>query len=197
MKKLKYCILAAAMSVAFIPNSQAQFIDLVSFGSSNFQMDPGSDPIFSQSATAITMGPSLAISLGSTWYNESMTKFVSDWSADPDFYIAMSVEGVNPGLAFGVTFYDTSFGTINIYDSNTGFAGSSLSYVPLSLAIAGNNNLSDVQFIQFTWGADGSLGATQSVTVEGIAAVPEPSTYALIALSALAFGAYSAKRRRK
>jgi hypothetical protein len=197
IKQLVSKIAALVLLSTLVPQASAQNIDLLSFGSANFTIDAGSDPIFTQSASGILMGPSLAIQLGNTWYNESMTKFVSDWSSFTGFFIDMSVAGTNPGFAFSVSFYDTNFDLVNSYGANTGLAGASLTHVPLSISAAGNNALSDVQFIQFTWGADGSLSAAQSVTTTGISAVPEPSTYALLVLGGLALAGHVIRRRRR
>ncbi len=188
----KQLLIASIVAAALTAPASAQ-IDLLSFGASSFTVDAGSTAIYTQNATGITMNTTP--SLGETWYNSAMTKLVADWSTFPSFNIVMSVTGANPGLPFSVTFYDTSFSSINEYQANTLSAGSSLTEVPLVLSLPGNNNLSDVQYVQFSWGGGGPGNAINTTTT-GITAVPEPSTYALLALGGLALGGYAVRRRR-
>jgi len=187
----KYIVLALIATAALSSQLSAQ-IDLLSFGSSSYTIDPGSTATTTQNASGITMATTPA--LGDTWYNSVMTKLVADWSSFPSFNIVMSVTGTNPNLPFSVTFYDTSFSSINEYQANTLTAGVSSTPVPLTLSLPGNGNLNDVQYVQFSWGGGGSAVNT---TTTGISAVPEPSTYALLAMSGLALGGYVIRRRRQ
>jgi len=58
---------------------------------------------------------------------------------------------------------------------------------------AGNNisGLNGVQFFSVNQGADQNMG------INNLSVVPEPSTYALLALSAAGFGAHVIRRRRR
>jgi hypothetical protein len=58
-------------------------------------------------------------------------------------------------------------------------------------ASAGISNLDGVQFFSTNQGADQNMG------INSLSVVPEPSTYALLALSAVAFGVHVARRRRR
>jgi hypothetical protein len=187
----KHLLLVLVATLAFSSHLNAQ-IDLLSFGSPSFTVDDGSTATYTQSSSGITMNTTPA--LGDTWYNSAMTKLVADWSSFPGFNIAMSVSGTNPGLPFSLTLYDTSFASINEYQANTLSAGFSITQVPLLLTLPGNGNLSDVQYVQFSWGGGGSPVNT---TVTGITAVPEPSTYALLGLAGLALGGYAMRRRKR
>lgn len=98
----------------------------------------------------------------------------------------------------------SDFGSGQAYAANTPLAftftyngGSSYSY---SFGTgSGNNynasaditNLDGVQFFSVNQGADQNLG------FNNISVVPEPSTYALLALSAVGFGGYVVRRRRR
>ena len=59
------------------------------------------------------------------------------------------------------------------------------------LASADISNLDGVQFFSVNQGNDQNMG------INNLSVVPEPSTYALLALSAAAFGGYVARRRRR
>ena len=58
-------------------------------------------------------------------------------------------------------------------------------------ASADISNLDGVQFFSVNQGNDQNMG------INNLSVVPEPSTYALLALSAVAFGGYVARRRRR
>jgi hypothetical protein len=58
-------------------------------------------------------------------------------------------------------------------------------------ATADISNLDGVQFFSTNQGNDQNMG------INNLSVVPEPSTYALLALSAVAFGVYLARRRRR
>lgn len=58
-------------------------------------------------------------------------------------------------------------------------------------AAADISNLDGVQFFSVNQGNDQNMG------INNLSVVPEPSTYALLALSAVAFGGYMARRRRR
>jgi len=188
MKK-RLLVAMFALSVTALPIN-AQFVDLLSFGSSTFSVDPGSTAVYTQSASGITMITNPG--LGDTWYNDSMTKFVSDWSSFPEFGLRMSSPGPNPGFPFTIFLYDTAFSLVNEYQATTFDLGATPTVVPLSLSLPGSGNLADVQYVQFSWGGGGS---NINVTTTEIVGVPEPSTYALLSLGALALGGYAARRR--
>ena len=76
----------------------------------------------------------------------------------------------------GGSSYSYTFGT-----------GSGINYT----ATADISNLNGVQFFSTNQGNDQNMG------INNLSVVPEPSTYALLALSAVAFGGYLARRRRR
>lgn len=188
---MKYLLILVSVVLVLVNDSRAQ-VDLLSFGSSTYLIDAGSTATFTQDATGITMNTTPA--LGDTWYNSSMTPVTSsDWSAFPQFALRMTAP-TNPGLTYSVTLFDGSFSTINVYDGSTVGLSATPSLSLLSLNIPGSGNLSSVQYLQFTWGGGGSAINTTATTFVG---VPEPSTYALLALSSLALGGYIVRRRRR
>ena len=182
-------ILSATLLLAEANRAQ---VDLLSFGNATYIVDAGSTATFTQDAAGITMNTTPA--LGDTWYNSSMTPVTSsDWSGFPDFALRMTAI-TNPGLTYSVTLYDGSFATINVYDGSTVGLTSTPSLSPLSLNAPGTGDLTSVQYVQFTWGGGGSAINTQVTEFVG---VPEPSTYALLAMSGIALGGYVMRRRRR
>lgn len=186
MRKIRLFTIAL---LSFSAATHAQ-VDLLSFGSATFSIDPGSTATYLQSANGITMNTTPA--LGDTWYNDSMTPVTSnDWSAFPSFALRMTAL-TNPGLTYSVTLFDGGFNIINVYDGSTVGLTSTPSLSPLSLNTPGSGNLTSVQYVQFTWGGGGSAINTEVTQFVG---VPEPSTYMLLALAGIAAGAYRMRRR--
>lgn len=187
---------------AALTGANAQNVDLLSLGSTTFSIDPGSTAglVTSQSATDLTMNTTAAT--GSTFYNgpAAFTPIsTANWGTQgfTNFGIKMTLLGGAPtALGFDVAFFDASFSTIATYSASTAVlttVGSPVDVNFTSLA-PGSLDYSDVQFVQFTWGGDGAVNYSAS-TIYGV--VPEPSTYALLALSGLALGGYAMRRRRR
>lgn len=188
---MKIIIIAITLAAFAATSAQAQ-VDLQSLGSSSFTIDGGSTAALTQNASGITMNATPAP--GDTWYNSAMTKLVANWSTFPQFGVRMSLTGANPSFAFNLSFFDTGFNLINTYAGSTASASASPSVVLLSLSAPGSGVLSGVEYVQFTWGNGGSPINT---TVTEIVGIPEPSTYALLAISAAAFGGYVIRRRKR
>ncbi len=98
----------------------------------------------------------------------------------------------------------SDFGSGQAYAANTPLSltftyngGSSYSYTFGTgsgnnfTAAADISNLDGVQFFSVNQGNDQNMG------INNLSVVPEPSTYALLALSAVAFGGYVVRRRRR
>jgi hypothetical protein len=187
MKKL---LTALTIAAGITSGSYAQQIDLVSLGSATFTVDPGATTAtYTQSASGIIFNGSYVLgnTLGGTFATQ-------DWSSPSytGFGVVMTLTGTNPNLPFSVQFYDGSFNVINTYGGTTvPLVAGTPTYTPLTLNIAGTGILTSVAGIQFTWDGDGAI----NTTVEKVAAVPEPSTYALLALAGLALGAHRLRRR--
>lgn len=188
MKKL---LTTAAIAANFAVVAYAQQIDLVSLGSPTFTVDPGATTAaYTQSASAIIFNATYA--LGDTLGGSFTTQ---DWSnpAYTQFGVVMTLTGANPNLPFSVQFYDDSFNVINTYGGTTvPLVAGTPTFAPLSLNIAGTGVLTSVAGIQFTWDGGGAI----NTTVENVAAVPESSTYALLALAGTALGFYRLRRQR-
>jgi hypothetical protein len=107
----------------------------------------------------------------------------------------MSVSGTNPDIPFSLEFFDSAFASIDIWEGTTVGLTATPVYNNLSIITPGSGNYSDVGSFVLTWNGGGA--ETLDSTVSNIAVVPEPSTYALLALSGLALGGYAMRRRRR
>jgi hypothetical protein len=192
MHTTKKTLLALSLAAASAATSFAQQIDLVSLGSPIFTVDAGATTAsYSQTGSGLIFNGAYA--LGDTLGGSFASQDWSAYTAPPyQFGVVMSLTGINPDLPFSVQFYDSAFNVINTYSGTTTLDTNS-PFQSLTLAIPGTGVLSDVAGIQFTW--DG--GGTVNTTAEKVAVIPEPSTYALLALSGLAFGGYVVRRRQR
>jgi hypothetical protein len=188
MKKYSLSTLAAALLLC--PAAHA-YIDLVSLGSPTFSVaGEATTASYTQTTEGIVFNGTYVLgnTLGGTFD-------MQNWS-DPaftSFAVKMTLTGTNPNLPFSVQFYDGDFNVINTYNATTVGILSTPTYVPLTLGTSGTGILTSVVGVQFTWDGDGAI----NTTVQGVAAVPEPSTYALLALAGFALGGYAMRRRNR
>ena len=108
----------------------------------------------------------------------------------------MTLTGTNPNMGFAVDLWDAGYSNIiNTYTGSTAGLSTSPSLALLTLSVAGTGDFSSVGGLQFTWADPGTVNTTMTEFVAE--AVPEPSTYALLAMSAVGLGGYIARRRRR
>jgi hypothetical protein len=191
MKKLTSSFFALVLAASL---GQAQFIDLVSLGSSSYLIDAGvTTATYTQDASGTRFSPSVALgdTLGGAFISGPL-----DWSSYANLssaiYLKIAFTGANPLLPITLQLFNTDFSLSNTYSGTTAPIGESASYFKLDLVGASTPSvLAGAGGAQITW--DG--GATVNANVEGIATVPEPSTYALLSIVGLALGGYVVRRR--
>jgi hypothetical protein len=195
MKTLTSGILAIMLTLSL---AQAQsYIDLADFGSASYTVDPGSTTAtYTQDALGLTFSPAVSLgdTLGGTWNSAPL-----NWSSYADLantiYLKVVFTGANPASPMVLNIYNSDFSLNNQYEGTSVPIGVVVgaNYLPFTLSGTFTSAvLSDVGGAQITWGGSGSAG----VRVEGVATVPEPSTYALLGLAGLALAGYAVRRRR-
>lgn len=183
----------------------AQNVELTKLGTSAFTPDANSPDgsttaSYTQTATTLTF---TAFNSGNAenYLPGTFTAGILDWSAYTNapyttFGLNMSVSGTNPETDFTFDLIDSGFNTIASYSGGTTGLGGTFSLVELSQTSVGSGAFNDVFAVAFTW--NGTMSSPNTVTIESVyAVVPEPSTYALLAMSGLAFGGYVIRRRRR
>jgi hypothetical protein len=196
MKTLTSGILALILTLSL---AQAQgYIDLADFGSGSYTVDPGSTTAtYTQGALGLTFSPSVALgdTLGGVWNSAPL-----DWSSYADLantiYLKVVFTGANPLSPMVLNIYNTDFSANIQYEGTSIPIGQVMgaNYLPFALTPGTFSAavLANVGGAQITWGGSGTAG----VRVEGVATVPEPSTYALLGLAGLALAGYAVRRRR-
>jgi len=188
-------LLTAFVLALVASSSSAQNVDLLSLGSATFTLDPDSTiGSGTQSVSGLVWAPSVALGdqLAGTFTSVDWTPFTNPANYT-GFALRMSVTGTNPDLFFSLTLYDPSFAPINTYGGSTFGLTSTPGLVTLSLDAPGSGNFSAVGGALLSWGGGGTINTTATEVVA--VAVPEPSTYALVALTSVVLGAYRMRRR--
>ena len=200
MKTPRLLGIATLIAFALLGKAQAQYTDLLSlsdppaFGPLTGGAGFFSDGVATQGATGIVVNGAIAngqIILAPIATSQDWTGFATPGNY---FSIFMITASPNPNAGMSLEFLDSSDGQIDVW---TGFSGDSAvnGYVDFdTLGTPGTGDYSDVAKVIITWGAD---DPSIDTTMTKIAVVPEPSTYALLALSGLAFGGYIIRRRRR
>ena len=196
MKTLTSGILALMLTLSL---AQAQgYIDLADFGSGSYTVDPGSTTAtYTQGALGLTFSPSVSLgdTLGGTWNSAPF-----NWSSYADLantiYLKVVFTGANPLSPMVLDIYNSDFSASTQYQGTSIPIGEVMgaNYLPFALTPGTFSAavLANVGGAQITWGGAGNAG----VRVEGVATVPEPSTYALLGLAGLALAGYAVRRRR-
>ena len=202
MKAPRTLFLTALFALLWVGKSHAQYTDLLSLS------DPpafgptvgGTNIFFSGTGSQTNSGIVVNGGINNGDFIYAPFSSLQDWSTNftpgtSYFAIFMNTAATNPNVAMSLEFFDGAFDTIDVWE---GFSGASPvnGYVNFTnIATAGTGIYSNVSGIQITWA--NPEAATINTTMSTIAVVPEPSTYALLALSGLAFGGYIIRRRRR
>jgi hypothetical protein len=195
MKKLPY-LLVITLALLTIP-VKAQ-VDLAFFGtnSSPFEVDGGfTDAGYTQASSTLTF--TIPFTSGQTLFGAfgSLASPISfNWTNQPGLALVLSSTNA-PNVFLNVDFYAADLTTT--LDSGTIALGSVVaSPAPVQIQGLTLSNLNGVGALFFTWGGD-SVSGDGAITLHSVQSIPEPSTYALLALSSLAFGGYVIRRRRR
>jgi PEP-CTERM motif len=183
-------ILAAVLISASSASAQT---DLLTLGTTTYTIDTGgSTGPYSQTTTTLVWNGTIAFA--DIAYNSNDLALNLD--SIPDFTIKMSLlSGAAQTIAFNIQFADSLGGPLATYTADTSLLTTIGQTVAVPLTLSGlRGNLSAISFINITW--DGASAGGYNADMKSIA-VPEPSTYALLALSGLAFGGYVVRRRRR
>lgn len=191
MKKLALSALSLVFSVAF---SQAQFVDLVSLGSGSYTIEPSvSIGTYSQNATGTTFSPSVSLgdTVGGSFGPLDWTSSATDLASS--VFLKIAFTGANPLLPMTVQIFNSDFSLSNSYQGTTTPILADPNYFQFDLVGAFTPAvLSDAGGVQITW--DG--GSNVNANLQALA-VPEPSTYALLAISGVTLGGYVMRRRKR
>ena len=174
---------AAVSFASFFSVTSLQALPFTSFGSGSFTVDPGSTTAtYTQDALGLTFSPSVSLgdTLGGTWNNGPF-----NWSSygAQTIYAKVVFTGANPQSPMVLNIYNTDF-SLNIQYEGTSVPigqGIGANWLPFALTPGTFSAavLANVGGAQITWGGSGTAG----VRVEGLG-IPEPSTYALLLMTA-------------
>lgn len=185
---MKNTIKAIAITfVAGILTCNAQ--TLTDFGTTNFTIETNYTNVTnSQTATTATITSGEA---GGIFAGTLTTPF--SLNSTDSIVLVLSFTGTNRNTPFNLAFYDSGSVLIGEYTGNTSAATSASTPTNLGLTLTTSPfSGAPVSAIQMTLNGEGN---SINYTLQSVSVVPEPSTYALLAIGAV--GLFLSFRRRK
>ena len=185
-KTLQFLVLTASIAFVSFQTSNAQVLS--NFGTTAFAIDTDNSTLpFSQSGTSFTGTDTNGILAG------VFTTPFSLSSSSP-LRLNFSFTGTNQNSPFTVEFLaPTSFESIATYSGSTAGATTSSVTTQLTLTTGASFTNQSVGGVNIT--LNGAGGQTVSYQFQSLEVVPEPSTYALMAIGGLVL--FFIARRRK
>lgn len=188
MKKLALALLAVTLPLNLQANG---FTELLNFGSSTFSIDTTfTQDNFSQSSTSVTFGTISSLDAPNNTIFGTFTP--ADWSSFnlSNFQINVSLSGSN-SAPLSIELYGSGATTLLATSGAVGIpTPTSNTYFSIPLTLEAGQNLTSVDSFLLKVNNTGAI----PLTVNSFAAVPEPGTYALMAIAGV-FLMVTARRR--
>jgi hypothetical protein len=184
-KTLQFLVLTASIAFVSFQTSNAQVLS--NFGTTAFAIDTDNSTLpFSQSGTSFTGTDTNGILAG------VFTTPFSLSSSSP-LRLNFSFTGTNQNSGFTLEFLTPTFTSIATYSGSTAGATTSSVTTQLTLTTGASFTNQSVGGVNIT--LNGAGGQTVSYQFQSLEVVPEPSTYALMAIGGLVL--FFIARRRK
>jgi hypothetical protein len=170
---MKNYIQIIVLVLTFVLGAYSSFaVVITGFSNSEFAVDAGISDF-----SAITQNATSTTAIGTDQNILAGTFTPIDITGFSTIELSALVSGTNPNGAFTIDLFNTDFTQSRIYSGATTSLTSSLSTITLSF-VSQSAAFNDIGGFQF--GGQGS-GSSLNITFGSIAAVPEPSTWVLLA----------------